>query len=932
MSLLRFLVLAFTLFPAGVLMAQEVCEPTRPVQQPSCSTDAMLAAIDPQHTIDVLGNINPEAFVGGANAALAPGQANLSISGGVSAGGVACAKHLGARRIGGSDGVPGLSEGMASFLEDKIGRDVPTASGGRRQAVFEIFSPNIIVFESGALGDVLSLRHGGIGGWPSNSGAFLRITLTDAAPGDLQAGGSYDARATGLDGDGAPGNIYTAWSGRTFPDPYPDPNTAEQAREQEAEKQACRNARRAFLRAMEASSVPLHIYDGREIEALDCDFQGTAQTGTRTRVRGGELTGTVTIERVTESHVIGSFSLQGTAHVEQHDRVWDHRRQSVSLENRDEGDKSLSLSGRFSAPNMRTGGYTTAPLEVAQAPVSDADSKTGLEVVEHRPERHARNISWEVPGIQVKFNRPLDPSSLRPDAAKVETALPDGRNRTAMAEVPIRLALDGPSTLRVIPMRDLRDGVRYRVTLPGGSAGVRGADGHRLPVDQMWSFDTVVNLHDDEPMQDLATYLKPREGLETNTFQVVIDTPLVDRKPAVIRSHVKWRPDDTVAEGWQVTDFEAHLRVRDANRPDGSLLLPEKRNVHIKRPDLYTDEEKRRAENTVNFFGWRPDYEEVDALKLEVEPVRDCGSPMVFFGEEPLEWHPLQRDLKVGYTFARIGPWTSEGPGGLSPEMRAEGHLAAEAAEDYIEQLFPVRSATLSPQADLYFSLDDDDRISAEVARAKGDGYYPDGNPGFIEDLLASDPRDFDDIRTELLVEAHNAFSTTGSGSGPGAVDTFSGDFDILVVYMPYDWIERLGVANWDLGSEFLWTDEGVFSSPVVGISLTRPGGSKPRIAELTPITHEIGHILGLEHSPKPSTSQERSMMCDMHKNSIEEDIEGMRLATDGSGGANKNEQEGNEENPDELVNLMLPCTGLKDNMFVKREQYMQLLDSFSQF
>ncbi|MFD1380448.1 hypothetical protein [Fodinicurvata halophila] len=189
MSLLRFLVLAFTLFPAGVLMAQEVCEPTRPVQQPSCSTDAMLAAIDPQHTIDVLGNINPEAFVGGANAALAPGQANLSISGGVSAGGVACAKHLGARRIGGSDGVPGLSEGMASFLEDKIGRDVPTASGGRRQAVFEIFSPNIIVFESGALGDVLSLRHGGIGGWPSNSGAFLRITLTDAAPGDLQAGG-----------------------------------------------------------------------------------------------------------------------------------------------------------------------------------------------------------------------------------------------------------------------------------------------------------------------------------------------------------------------------------------------------------------------------------------------------------------------------------------------------------------------------------------------------------------------------------------------------------------------------------------------------------------------------------------------------------------------------------------------------------------------
>ncbi|MGM0561611.1 MAG: Ig-like domain-containing protein [Pseudomonadota bacterium] len=929
---LRVLVLLFTLFPAGVLMAQDLCEPTRPLQQPSCSIEAMMAAIDPRHTGDTLGNLNPEAFQGGANAALAPGQASLTISGAVSAGGVACARHLGARRVGGNDGVPGLSEGMASFLEDKMDQEVPVASGGRRQAVFEVFSPNIIAFEAGRLGDVLSLRHGGVGGWLPNSGAFLRITLPETAPGDLQEGGVYEARATGATGKGQPGDIYSAWSGRTFPDPYSAPNTPKQARMQEEERRLCRMAQSAFLGMLKSSLIPDHIYEGREVQEMDCDFQGTAQTGTRTQVRGGELTGTVTIERITESHVIGSFSLEGTAHVDQYDRVWNAEKQSVERKNSNRGEKPLSLSGRFSAPNMREGGYTITPLEVAQAPVSGSDSKMGLEVLEHRPERHARNISWEVPGIQVKFNRPLDPASLLPGAARIETALPDGQGRTAMAETPTRLALDGPSTLRVIPMEDLKDGVRYRVTLPGGAEGVRGADGHRLPVDQVWSFDTVVNLHDDEPMQGLPSYLEAREGLETNAFQVVIDTPLVDRKPAVIRSHVKWRPDETVADGWQVTDFRAHLRVRDADRPDGPLLVPEKRDVPIKRPDFYSEEEKRKAENTVNFFGWRPDYEKVEALKLEVEPVRECGPTMVFFGEESLEWDPLQRDLKVGYTFARIGPWAEEGPGGLSVDMRAEGHAAAEAAEDYIEQLFPVRSATLSPQADLYFSLDDDERISAEVARRKGGDYYPDGNAGFIEELLASDPRSFDDIRTELLVAAHHAFSTSGSGSGPGTVDTFSGDFDILVVYMPYEWIERLGVANWDLGSEFLWTDEGVFSSPVVGISLTRPDGSKPRVAEVAALTHEVGHILDLQHSPDPSTKQERSMLCDMHKNSIDDDIEGMRLATDGKGGENKNAQEGNEENPDELLNLMLPCTRPKENMFVTREQYMQLLDNLRQF
>jgi hypothetical protein len=201
------------------IRAQDTCAPVDPPPPLLCSVSGLIEAVNPPLTLDVFGNISPNAFARDANTDLMPGQASMSLSGGISAGGAACARHLAAKRIGGTDGVPGLDQGTVEFIENMSGEDinVPQASGGTRRAVFEIFSPNLVSYQSGGLGHPLSYRHAGVGGWQRNSAAHLTIILTDAGPGDLRAGQSYKARAVGAD-------LFTAWTGQIRPRPYPPPN------------------------------------------------------------------------------------------------------------------------------------------------------------------------------------------------------------------------------------------------------------------------------------------------------------------------------------------------------------------------------------------------------------------------------------------------------------------------------------------------------------------------------------------------------------------------------------------------------------------------------------------------------------------------------------------------------------------------------------
>ncbi|WP_198586220.1 Ig-like domain-containing protein, partial [Roseovarius salinarum] len=911
---------------AGGAAAQESCPAPPPPAAPGCSVGAMLGAANPAQTLDVFGNLNPAAFAGGANADILPGQASMTISGGVSAGGAACARHLSAVREGGTGGVPGLDAGTADFLETMMDEevDIPTAGGGTRRAVFEVFSPNIIAYQGGALGQPLSLRHGGVGGWPRNAGAHLVIALTDAGPGELEAGKTYGARAVGSDGDGDPADLYSAWTGQIRPRPYTPPDTADERRRQETRKQACRSLRRAFLDVMEQSGVPLDETLGRQVRETDCDMDGVGQAGTRTLAGGGSLSGTVTVERITDAAVIGRFDLSGTVPVEKERRTWSDRgpgRVDIATER---GAENLTVSGRFAAPNTRNTGYTRPPLEVARAPESTAAEAPELRLVRHRPTRNEKNLPWDAPGIRLTFSRPLDPLTVTPAAVRLETGLAAGQGGTRMAAVETRVRLAGPDTVTVTPQEPLRDGVRYRLTVRAD--GLRGAEGARMAVDRVWGFETMVDLDDDQAVTaGLADHLEAVEGVESDTIQVATNADLVRGKPAVIRVYAKWAPDPEIAPAWQVRAFPAHVRARPAFRREAPLLVPEQRDVTIRRPDDYSDRERRAARNSVNLYGWTPEYEEVRSVRAEVEPARDCvGAPRVFSGNEDVAWDPLERDLKVGYVFARVGPWYDGVPGG----MRAEGARAAARSETFMEQLFPVQSVKVTRAANPPPDPDFNEKVVAEIAKiTQFEGLaeeYGDTTMAALKafnDFLASPPAVTTPLKKRATVRYRVLKHMQEHLMATGAYDSY----DLVVIYLPFEWIRLLGVKS----HIYLGRRDGVDiyqAQPFIGMSLTQPGSGSPLISDLGTIAHEVGHAFGLEHRPWVLAGEPAKPTCLRHANTRWDGIEGMRLARDGEAGWNKSHADGNEEAGRELLPLMFPCAREKEKQFITRRNYDILL------
>ena len=890
----------------------------------------MIAAVNPTHTSDAVGNLTPEAFADGANANLIPGQASLSLSGGINAGGAACVRHLAAKRIGGTDGVPGIDQGMVDFIEEMSGEtfNIPIAKGGTRRAVFDIFSPNLISYQSGGLGQPLSYRHSGIGGWPRNSGAHLTIALTSAGPGDLKAGESYEARAVGGDGDGDPVDMYTAWTGQTRSRPYPPPNDEEQRREQELEKRTCHALREAYLDILDSSPLPLDATVGREVRDKDCNIEGVGQAGTRTRMRRASLSGTVYIERITDSVVIGRYDLSGTATVEREERTWSRRGPGLVDIKSDKDDQTLRVTGRFAAPNMRNSGFTVGLLEVAQAPSDGVAPVEKLRLIEHRPARNERNLPWKNPGIRLTFDRPLDPASVTPDAIKVEFGLADGQSGTVMAPIKISPRLAEVDTVVVTPLDPMRDGLRYRVTVRGGASGIRGAEGEQMAVDQAWGFETMVDLHDTEFMKaGLPRHLTWREGVESDIIQVVTNAPLVRDKPTAIRIYPKWRADPRIAPSWQVAEFEAHVRVRRvfSNAP---LLLPERRNVRLRRPDRFSVEERRKGENSVTFFGWTPEFAEISALRAEIEPVQECGqSPKVFFGVEALDWDPLDRDFSFGYVFAEVGPWAD----GVPAERRQNGAQVAQSAETFIEQLFPVGEVHIEPGPAVPFPPDFVEDLASAIRDIAEDESFDADNSnsmallraakGILRKLHLVDRLSArEDIRQEILRHTHDALTAAGAYR----------EFDAVIVFMPFEWMQLLGIAEWDSGAHYMRPKSGeevIFTRPIIGISLTVPGSGKPAIQSLGVIAHEVGHIYGLEHRPDFENARERDRICDSLDGTIANGIEGMRIAPSGDKGAVKSSEDGNAEKKGELLPLMFPCArGEKPSLFIMRDHYTKLL------
>jgi len=112
-------------------------------------------------------------------------------------------------------------------------------------------------------------------------------------------------------------------------------------------------------------------------------------------------------------------------------------------------------------------------------------------------------------------------------------------------------------------------------------------------------------------------------------------------------------------------------------------------------------------------------------------------------------------------------------------------------------------------------------------------------------------------------------------------------------------------------------------------VSLTGPDSGKPGIPSLGAITHEVGHVYGLEHRPAVRSPAERSRVCDAREDTRMNGIEGLRIAPGGDSGAVKSSEDGNAEKKGELLPLMFPCArGAKPSLFIMQDHYAKLLEN----
>lgn len=324
------------------------------------------------------------------------------------------------------------------------------------------------------------------------------------------------------------------------------------------------------------------------------------------------------------------------------------------------------------------------------------------------PNPDRENVNHTTPNVSITFSAPVNFQSLE-NAVQVYTLSPSGDK----LEVTGEWSVDGASTYRFASDDDLYSGTIYRAEITGGPDGVISAEGARMEDDFIWYFTTMLDLSVQAPSGNgavpsaiaLPLFDSAREAVRLHTFQVVRDGELTRGKPTLTRAYFTWDKHEEVAEFMQPDRFRMRINLSPRHPrwvgQHGTGRLGQ--TLEIWRHDddtVFSDEDRRHARHTANFFGWRPGSES-GTITLELEPHDPFPEPLDAARHETAHdyevWGEDPGTLTLHYGFARVAAWQEGVPGDV---LQFAAAVMRETARQ-IPSFFPHRQARAVHQAAL---------------------------------------------------------------------------------------------------------------------------------------------------------------------------------------------------------------------------------------
>ncbi len=312
----------------------------------------------------------------------------------------------------------------------------------------------------------------------------------------------------------------------------------------------------------------------------------------------------------------------------------------------------------------------------------DLRAKVGFDIVKTSPADDERQVDFHADKarVDVTFSAPLDRSTVNSQTFSLFYRDSGG----AFHQVPGSFTFDLPNQFTFKPSANLKDGVRYYVTVDGGASGVKSAGGATLNALYTWSFWTVPDLSlTDNFLAEGRSYCGPSpapcRGVEIVVIQVARDAALVPYKDTVARIYVRWRWHSDVYDDDQVEEMKvkAVLRLGDATIFDGAVTL--------KRPDLYSHVERSLTRNTINVF-----HTPTDKFNYSVTITPLGGAnPLAQVSSSSPRVNYTKPVVTFEHYFLRAGDWKTGVPDGAKTQQTRVIQEGAQLVDD----MFPVLSA-----------------------------------------------------------------------------------------------------------------------------------------------------------------------------------------------------------------------------------------------